>query len=183
MNDAAKYARELGLKGEWTLSVGATPTAHAAALGAATEGGLAGTLEVHAGCYCMNDLQQSATGLVKGERTTALTVLGTVVSKYADRAEGMCDIGALAVSKDQGPIPGHGGVVTPGLEGWSLGRISQEHGTLVKIDKDARELQIGERLRVVPQHACLACANFPWFYVVDGDGDTVVDVWVPWRAW
>jgi D-serine deaminase-like pyridoxal phosphate-dependent protein len=179
VNDAAARARELGLKGDWVLSVGATPTAHAAILGAATPSGLHGTLELHAGCYCLNDLQQAATGLVR-DGGLALSVLATVVSKYPERGEAMSDCGALAVSKDTGPAPGYGRVVSAGHEGWTLGRVSQEHGVLVK--GEGRDLAVGERVRIVPQHACLACACFPWFYVVEG-GDTVVDVWVPWKGW
>ncbi|CAK9779633.1 hypothetical protein CC85DRAFT_280780 [Cutaneotrichosporon oleaginosum] len=181
VNDAAGRARELGLGGDWVLSVGATPTAHAAALGAATPGGLNGTLELHAGCYCLNDLQQAATGLVR-EGGLALSVLATVVGKYAERGEVLTDCGALAVSKDQGPTPGFGRVVSKGHEGWSLGRVSQEHGVLVK-GEGAREIEIGEKVRIVPQHACLACACHPWFYIVAGGGDEVVDVWVPWKGW
>lgn len=191
VNDAATYARELGVSPSpstpWVLSVGATPTAHAAALGAAVPGGqLQGELELHAGCYCMNDLQQVATSLVR-PGGTAVSVLATVVSKYPGRGQGglgeaMCDAGALAVSKDQGPLPGFGKVVSKGHEGWSLGRISQEHGTLTRTE-GAKEVKIGERVRIVPQHACLTCACYPWFYVVDGEGEEVVDVWVPWKGW
>lgn len=188
VNDAARYARELGLTGNWVLSVGATPTAHAAALGAsgqlASGEKLEGELELHAGCYCMNDMQQLATSLVR-PGGTAVSVLATVVSKYAGRGssgEAMCDAGALAVSKDTGPTPGFGRVVSPGHEGWSLGRISQEHGTLVR-GEGAKEIEIGDKVRIVPQHACLACACYPWFYVVQGGGDKVVDVWVPWKGW
>jgi D-serine deaminase-like pyridoxal phosphate-dependent protein len=163
------------------LSVGATPTAHAAVLGADGRAhALQGTLELHAGCYCLNDLQQLSTGLVEAPRSAALTVLATVVSTYAHRQEAMCDAGALAVSKDTGPIPGHGRVVSHA--GWALGRISQEHGTLTRTADDAEEIRIGDTVRIIPQHACLACACYPWMYVVDG-GDEVVDVWVPWKGW
>ncbi|BEJ11002.1 hypothetical protein CspHIS471_0104240 [Cutaneotrichosporon sp. HIS471] len=183
VNDAAARAIELGLKGDWILSVGATPTAHAAALGAAAPGGLNGTLELHAGCYCLNDLQQDATSLVR-EGGLALTVLATVVSKYPHRDGGevLTDCGALAVSKDVGPVPGFGRVVSKGHEGWSLGRVSQEHGVLTR-KEGAKEIEIGEQVRIVPNHACLACACHPWFYIIDGGGDKVVDVWVPWKGW
>lgn len=185
VNDAATYARSLGLEGPLVLSIGATPTAHAAVLGADGVSGqdLQGSLELHAGCYCMNDLQQLSTGLVELPRSAALTVLATVVSVYGDRKEAMCDAGALAVSKDQGPIPGHGRVVSKGHEGWSLGRISQEHGTLTRTTDDCKEIKIGEKVRIIPQHACLACAAYPWIYVVDGDSEEVADVWVPWKGW
>lgn len=134
----------------------------------------------------MCDLQQHATGLVK-EDDLALSVLARVVSTYRGRDKGgeaMCDAGALAVSKDTGRYPGFGRVVKPShARGWDLGRISQEHGTLIKREEDAEELEVGEVIRIIPQHACLVCASFPWIYAVDDDGDTVVDVWVPWKGW
>ncbi|KAL0245445.1 hypothetical protein I308_104571 [Cryptococcus tetragattii IND107] len=185
---AAKIARNLGAKGKWILSVGATPTAHAAVQEAVKEhGGLEGELELHAGCYCMCDLQQCATSLVSYSRV-AISVLGRVVSVYPLRKEAMCDVGALSVSKDTGRFPGFGRVVEPDYaRGWDLGRISQEHGTLVhrqgEIIKEENELKIGDSVQIIPQHACLVCACFPWFYVVDDGRDEVVDVWVPWKGW
>ncbi|WWC62270.1 uncharacterized protein I303_104866 [Kwoniella dejecticola CBS 10117] len=191
VNSAAKVARDLGAKGDWILSVGATPTAHAAVQEVQkAHGGLEGTLELHAGCYCMCDLQQHATSLVPDSHL-ALTVVSKVVSVYPHRKEAMCDSGALAVSKDTGRYPGFGRLVSPSYATkWDLGRISQEHGTLVhrpgETISENEELKIGDTVRIVPQHACLVCAGFPWMYVVDeqeGKGEEVVDVWVPWKGW
>jgi len=105
----------------------------------------------------------------------------------------MCDAGALAVSKDTGPLAGYGHVVYPEhLKSWDLGRVSQEHGTLVRRphsegggakEGEGEEPEIGDLVRIVPQHACLACACYPWFYVVEDEGDEVVDVWVPCKGW
>lgn len=175
VRDAAAFARELGLTGNFVLSVGATPTTQAAvhgATGASAEG--TDTLELHAGCYCLNDLQQEATG-VSGE--LGVSVLATVVGTYPDRGEVVCDAGALALSKDVGPEPGFGRVVSH--PGWNVGRVSQEHGVLTTAG--GAEIKYGERVKIVPNHACLACACYPWFYVVDGD--KIVDVWVPWKGW
>lgn len=135
----------------------------------------------------MNDCQQMATSLVPPENV-ALSVLATVVSLYPHRSEAMCDAGALAMSKDTGPWAGFGRVVWPeeAASGWDLGRVSQEHGTLVHrpgVTESASDLQVGQVVRIAPQHACLTCAAYPWFYVVDDGGDTVADVWVPWKGW
>lgn len=182
VREAAAFARELDLDGEWILSVGATPTTQAAVHGATVPAAPPvkswfppDKLELHAGCYCLNDLQQEATG-VAGE--LAVSVLATVVSTYPDRMEALCDAGALAMSKDAGPEPGFGRVLSH--PGWSLGRVSQEHGILTGHSDVG--LKYGEKIRVVPNHACLTCACFPWFYVTDG-GDEVVDIWVPWKGW
>lgn len=95
-----------------------------------------------------------------------------------------------------------------GRSGWQVGRISQEHGILTK-DTNARatsnnrhltaaRLQVGQKLRVWPNHACIAGAGFGWYLVVDSSGsgsssssggqktgkeDEIVDVWVRWRGW
>lgn len=139
----------------------------------------------HAGCYCMCDLQQLATSLIS-ESDVAIFVLARVVSTYPHRNEAMCDAGALAVSKDTGPFAGFGHVVSPPhARGWDLGRISQEHGTLIHRpgEEDVGDLKIGDRVRIIPQHACLTCASYSWIYVVEDGGEEVVDVWVPWKGW
>jgi D-serine deaminase-like pyridoxal phosphate-dependent protein len=90
------------------------------------------------------------------------------------------------MSKDTGPIPGHGFVVSPTrLDGWKLGRVSQEHGILTRKPDVAGSSApgVGEVIRVVGQHACMVLSNHPWYYIVENGGDTVIDVWVPWKGW
>ncbi|MCJ1446588.1 MAG: hypothetical protein MMC23_007093 [Stictis urceolatum] len=78
--------------------------------------------------------------------------------------------------------------------GWVVGKISQEHGILWN-ERDAgvegglgREnldlgvWEVGRKVRVLPNHACIAGAGFGFYVVVDG-GDKVVDVWVRCRGW
>ncbi|KAI0076068.1 hypothetical protein K474DRAFT_1645622 [Panus rudis PR-1116 ss-1] len=179
---------------EFVLSVGSTPTAHAAT--AETRAQLSallnGSLELHAGNYPLLDLQQLHTGLVQRDRI-AQRVLSTVISYYPGRGangtdEALCDAGAIAMSKDTGPSGSYGELVG---KSWKLGRVSQEHGILT-IDesctpKGDNRLEIGEVVHIVGQHACLTLAAYPWYYVVDSsvkDGGSVVeDVWVPWKGW
>ncbi|KAL8290148.1 hypothetical protein RQP46_003087 [Phenoliferia psychrophenolica] len=186
VNSAASVALSLGAKPSkpFVLSVGATPTAHAATPAA---GSLNGTLELHAGCYCCLDLQQVATQMVPLSRV-AVSVITHVISTYPHRSEAMCDAGGIAMSKDLGPIPSYGHVVSPeSAVGWELGRLSQEHGTLVRTagakGEQVGELELGEVLRIVGQHACMTLAAYPWYFVVEDGGDTVVDVWVAWKGW
>jgi len=196
----------------WVLSVGSTPAAHSASADfkARVAQVLLGSLELHAGNYPLLDVQQLYTTLV-GEQNIAQRVLGTVVSYYPARGpdgldEAMCDIGALGVSKDTGKTPGFGEIV--GVVGasperraevkgqWRLGRISQEHGVLTELpaagnaEREKGKLKIGDVIEVVGQHACLICAGYPWYYIVDSSerapGDLeekVADVWVPWKGW
>ncbi|KAI9068236.1 hypothetical protein FKP32DRAFT_1619073 [Trametes sanguinea] len=185
-------------KEPFVLSVGATPTAHAATedLKARVEAGLKGVLELHAGNYPLLDLQQLNTGLIT-HRDIAQRVLATVISYYPGRGEdgsdeAMCDAGALAMSKDTGPRPGYGDVIG---KPWRLSRVAQEHGILTMMSPASFELgplqgdgslKLGDMVQIVGQHACLTLAGYPWYYVVDSDvndANVVVDVWVPWKGW
>ncbi|CAE6505748.1 unnamed protein product [Rhizoctonia solani] len=190
----------------FVLSVGATPTAHAASgKHIQVPMPLRGSIELHAGNYPMLDSQQLATNLVTVDNVSQ-RVLASVVSYYVGRGEGdeaMCDVGAIGMSKDRGPIPGFGKVVNVLRDGeqikwasretgWTLGRISQEHGILTRANKCAPEeeqdiLRLGDVVAIVGQHACLTAAGHPWYYIVDSmdesKGSKVVDVWVPWKGW
>jgi D-serine deaminase-like pyridoxal phosphate-dependent protein len=73
-------------------------------------------------------------------------------------------------------------------KGWIVGRISQEHGVLQWEGpaEEVRRLEVGQKLMVWPNHACMCGPSFGWYLVVDseaGDGETVVDVWTRWRGW
>jgi D-serine deaminase-like pyridoxal phosphate-dependent protein len=95
----------------------------------------------------------------------------------------MCDAGAIAMSKDTGPIGGYGKVEG---KSWTLSKVSQEHGILRRASLSKDTVQIGEQVRIIGQHACLIAAAHSWYYIVDsseGAGGTVVDVWVPWKGW
>ena len=66
-----------------------------------------------------------------------------------------------------------------------MGGVSQEHGVLKWVGEGrggGGEVEVGGRVRVWPNHACIAGTGFGWYLVVDG-GDVVVDVWVRWRGW
>ncbi|PFH54446.1 hypothetical protein AMATHDRAFT_72249 [Amanita thiersii Skay4041] len=175
----------------FVLSVGSTPTAHAASPETRqklTEA-LNGTLELHAGNYPMLDLQQEHTGMVN-ELQIAQRVKATVVSIYPGRGakgedEALIDAGAIAFSKDGGPSGGYGRVMG---KPWQLARISQEHGILLRVSdqEENSDLKLGETVEIIGQHACLIAAAYPWYYIVDKNADegrTVVDMWVPWKGW
>jgi len=174
----------------FVLSVGSTPTAHAAGPEARLllQRSLHGKLELHAGNYPMLDLQQHSTGLIDYGRI-AHCVRASVISYYPGRGkdgkdEALIDAGAIAFSKDTGPSGTYGEVIG---RPWILSRMSQEHGILVCTKKDVPEAHIGvgDVVNIVGQHACLIAASHPWFYIVDSrvDYKTIVDVWVPWKGW
>lgn len=72
--------------------------------------------------------------------------------------------------------------------GWIVGRVSQEHGILSweGPKEQMRPLEVGEKLLVWPNHACIAGVNFGWYLIVDSDTaepEKVMDVWMRWRGW
>lgn len=85
-------------------------------------------------------------------------------------------------------VPGPGFPAVHG--GWQVARISQEHGVLawrpVSGVPETR-LDVGQRVRIWPNHSCITGAGHPWYLVVDsrnaGREDEVVDVWVRWNGW
>lgn len=94
------------------------------------------------------------------------------------------------------PVPGPD--FPRGFKGWEVGRISQEHGILVWRGKKEDEvpLRIGQKIRIWPNHACIAGAGFDHYAVIDGDQqghspstehtpmtEVVVDVWPRIRGW
>ena len=164
------------------VSVGSTPTL-------AVAGDLGGVTEVRPGNYAFFDATQMAIGSCSLE-DVAFSVLVTVIGCYPDRGELVVDGGALALSRDPGPVHvdrdcGFGVVRTvagEALPGWRVVSLSQEHGVVrAARPRDAGSLPIGSLLRIVPNHSCLAAALFERYAVVRGE--RVVDEWRPARGW
>lgn len=190
-NEGAAAALKLVPSLDLVISVGATPTAHAAGsittsfLESQFGGKLHGALELHAGNYPCCDLQQCATGCVT-TTDVSFKVVAEVASHYPGRGskgpgEMLINAGVLALSREVGATPGFGKVMNEGFGEWLVGRLSQEHGILVATDDNARFLPVGNKVVIIPQHACITAAQFPWFFVIEKD--VVVDVWVPCRGW
>ncbi len=165
------------------VSVGSTPTC-------AVVDHLTGVDEIRPGNYALFDLFQAAIGACSLD-DIALTVLGTVIGRYPERGSIVLDTGGTALSHDPGPRhvdPGCGyGAVIP-LDGRATDRppprivaLSQEHAR-VAVDADlARSFAIGDRVRVLPNHACMTAGLFDRYHVVRGD--RIVDVWRPAKYW
>lgn len=167
MARAADRLRERGIDVP-AVSVGSTPAATRAR-------SLEGVDEIRPGNYALFDRTQAALGSC-GIGDVAATVAATVVSTRPDAGRSVVDAGALALSKDRGPddpaAPGGRcmGALSDGAGGLRddarLVSLSQEHGVL-----DAA-LPWGERVRIVPNHACLTVACFDAFHAVR-DGQVV----------
>jgi D-serine deaminase-like pyridoxal phosphate-dependent protein len=162
----AEAARAHGVKVE-EVSVGATPTARFSAR-------LAGITEMRPGNYVYFDRSQVALAAA-APSDCALTVLTTVVSKPApDRL--VLDAGSKTLSSDAArgfaPLPGHGSVLT------SFGsdrvddtllveRLSEEHAVVRVLTGETR-LEPGDRVRVLPNHACVVANLVDEVHFVDG---------------
>ncbi|KZF26342.1 hypothetical protein L228DRAFT_226149 [Xylona heveae TC161] len=95
--------------------------------------------------------------------------------------------------QEQGQGQGQNGWYDPedkDRTGWIVNRISQEHGVLgwEGPREKMRQLQIGEKLLLWPNHCCIAGAGYGYYLVVDStrpgiEKDRVVDVWTRWRGW
>lgn len=178
-------ARRLGDDGVAVpeVSVGSTPTFAAA-------DDLEGVSEARPGNYVFFDAFQAAIGSCDLGRV-AFTVAATVIGAYPDRGTIVLNAGALALSRDPGPVhvdPGCGfGVVLDPETGQPaaslrLEALSQEHGVVrVAGPVDRGRLAIGSVVRLVPNHSCLAAACHDRYHVVRGG--RVVDEWRPVRGW
>jgi D-serine deaminase-like pyridoxal phosphate-dependent protein len=151
---------------------------------------LEGVDEIRPGNYAFNDWMQVCLGSCTLEEC-AVTVLATVVSHQPGSDHVVIDAGALALSHDPGPThieaePSRG--IALGGEGVStiqpplrVAAISQEHG-IVRGEQpnDLEGLKVGSRVRILPNHSCLAAALFDEYLVVEGQ--EVVDRWKILRA-
>ncbi|WP_419936401.1 alanine racemase [Candidatus Palauibacter sp.] len=166
MVDAGRALRAAGIE-PGTLSLGSTP-------GMSRVETLAGVDEARPGNYALYDYSQTRLGSCS-VRDCAVTVLSTVVSAGGGSSGSIADCGALALSKDLGPDdPPHYGRLFLDLAGGELGddrvtSVSQEHGRI------SGRSAVGEKIRVLPNHACLTVAQFDHFDVVRGR--RVVDRW------
>lgn len=174
------------------------------------------SVELHAGVYPVMDMQQLATRARPSQSPSnptqsllSFSDLGTrtlveVASLYPDRTErpeALIAAGSIVLGREPCKSYPGWGVVSPWPQqdgphyepegsrtGWIVGRISQEHGILTweGPKEDMRPLEIGQKLLVWPNHACIAGVNFGWYLIVDSDkpGPEVVrDVWIRWRGW
>ena len=163
------------------VSVGSTPTmTHV--------DHLEGVNEARPGNYIFFDAFQATLGSC-GFADCALTVLASVVHRDRKRGRVVLDAGAIALSKDRGPVEldstcGYGRVLD--LEGNDLGArvgsLSQEHGEVTLEDASLLErLRVGERVRVLANHSCLTAAQHTHYNVVE-DG-RVIERWEIQGGW
>lgn len=165
-------------------------------------------IELHAGNYPVLDMQQVSTNARQGTGTLedeiALSVVAEVCSVYNDgereKPEALVAAGTLALARE--PCQGYSGwgVLSSwrldggtgagaGMERLVVARISQEHAIVVWEGggKDRKiPLEVGQVVKIFPNHSCITGAFYGWYFVVDSESDagagTIVDVWVRGRG-
>jgi D-serine deaminase-like pyridoxal phosphate-dependent protein len=181
---AAERLRAEGLACEG-VSAGSTPGLAHAQSGA-------GLTEYRAGVYLLGDLFQAGLGSLDTD-AIAVSVLTSVIARAEAPRRFMVDAGGLALSKDRGTaaIPGHdrGYGVLCGLDAAAassadgalqVADVAQEHG-FVPVPEDAPLPALGQRFRVLPNHACMTAAMYDRYVV--HDGQTVLGTWPRINGW
>lgn len=160
----AEAMRGRGLRAD-VVTVGSTPTARHAVK-------VAGVTELRAGVYAFQDLKQVSLGpatLVD----CALTVLATVVS-HARPDRYVLDAGIKALAgEDYGWGTWGRPQERPDL---AIIRATEEHG-VIELPPGAADpgWRIGEKVRIVPNHACGAANMHDELVAIDGE--RVVERW------
>ncbi len=132
----------------------------------------AGITEYRPGTYIYSDRMQVAGGLGSLE-DCALTVLATVVSRPTpDRA--VLDAGSKALAADVCAAPGHGHIVE--YPDAIVEKLSEEHA-VVDLSACGARPEVGERVRIIPNHVCVVSNLFDRAYLLDeGAVADVVDI-------
>ena len=162
MADLAEEMRERGV-GVDDVSVGSTPTAQYAAQ-------VEGITEVRPGTYVFYDRMQTKLGACSFDEC-ATEVVVTVVSRPSSNLA-VIDGGSKTFATDVQPgsaplnLVGFGEIV--GHPGAVLERLTEEHG-MISLNEDSG-LQVGDTIRIVPNHVCSTVNLHDAIYLTGEDG-------------
>ncbi len=115
------------------------------------------------GTYIYNDRMQVAFGAARWE-DCAITVLATVVSRPTP-TRAVLDSGSKSLSSDLVGLNGYGLIAGTDL---TLKFLNEEHG-VIETEAPFDTLKIGDRVRVIPNHACVVSNLFDVVHFVRGD--------------
>jgi D-serine deaminase-like pyridoxal phosphate-dependent protein len=183
--EAATILREAGLVCP-VVSVGSTPTAHSAT-------DLTGVTEVRAGVFVFFDLVMAGIGVCQVE-DIAVSVLATVIGHQRDKGWILVDAGWMALSQDRGTRrqavdQGYGLVCDAAGTPYAdliVADANQEHGIITVRPGSGGvlpDLAIGDRVRILPNHACATTAQHRAYHVVRGSSDRVEAQWSRFGGW
>jgi D-serine deaminase-like pyridoxal phosphate-dependent protein len=146
-------------------NAGSTPTAPFAA-------SVPGVTEIRCGNYVFHDVGRMALGVATIE-DCALSVICTVVARPApDRV--IIDGGSKTFTSDLAK----GGSKTFGYiknePDLIFEKLNEEHG-IIRVPAGYREIKIGEKLEIIPNHACVIPNLTEYLYV--SRGDNIIAKW------
>ncbi|MBB3526906.1 D-serine deaminase-like pyridoxal phosphate-dependent protein [Rhizobium sp. BK456] len=182
---AAQLLRGAGLPCP-VVSVGSTPTAHFAQ-------DLTGVTEVRAGVFVFFDLVMAGIGVCQVD-DIALSVLATVIGHQREKGWIITDAGWMSLSRDRGTSKqavdqGYGLVCDIDGDPYPdiiVADANQEHGIIaVRPGSDARlpDLRVGDRVRILPNHACATAAQHQAYHLVQGQSRAVEARWPRFGGW
>lgn len=168
------------------VSVGSTPTAHAAK-------DLTGVTEIRAGVHVFFDLVMAGIEVCKVE-DIALSVLTTVIGHQAAKEWVIVDAGWMAMSRDRGTasqtvdqkyglVCTEAGEVIPDL---IMLQTNQEHGVIAVRPGSGGsmpDLPDGTLLRILPNHACATAAQHQRYHVIPEQKDGSLLTWERFGGW
>lgn len=155
---AKRILNENGINCE-TVSIGSTPSVFFG-------GRVEGVTEIRPGNYVFYDYKQVKLGVTKLERVS-LSIISQVISK-PEKDRVLIDAGSKVLSLDYvlekgekvyGYILEHPNAI--------IYNLSEEHGW-IKIKEDSK-INVGDKITIIPVHACLVMSNFDYFYLVRGN--------------
>ena len=168
----------LATQDRFVISVGSTPSANV--FRNAHRDGFSIT-EIRPGNYVFNDMTQVNLGVCSFKQC-ALTVLTTVVSQHRGAGGAVrffLDAGRKVLTSDRAPLSDtygqllyHARTMAPHPHA-RLANLSEEHGWGAV--RGGSTLTVGDRVRVVPNHACVVVNTQDEAYLVDGD--EVLNTW------
>ena len=182
---AATTLRDAGLPCP-VVSIGSTPTAFHAT-------DLTGVTEMRAGVFVFFDLVIAGVGVCAID-DIALSVLGTVIGFQREKGWILVDAGWMALSRDLGTSKqavnqGYGVVCDLAGNPYPdliVSEANQEHGVItVRPGSSATlpDLAIGDRVRILPNHACSTGAQHAAYNVVRGTDPVVEAHWPRFGGW
>jgi D-serine deaminase-like pyridoxal phosphate-dependent protein len=168
-----------------TVSVGSTPTAHAAR-------DLTGVTELRAGVYMFFDLVMAGIGVCTLD-DIALSVLTSVIGHQPDKGWIVIDAGWMAMSRDRGTAAqavdqGYGIVCDANGRPYPdliVSVANQEHGVIALRPGAAGhlpDLPVGTLLRILPNHACATAAQHRQYHVIPAQGGPL-QIWPRFGGW
>lgn len=183
VRDAAARLRAAGLPSP-VVSVGSTPTATFARR-------IDGVTEVRAGVYMFQDLVMAGLGVCE-VADIAVSVLATVIGHQRERDWVIVDAGWMSLSRDRGTArqqvdQGYGVVCSQSgepLDDLIVADANQEHGIIRSRAGGRRAcdmLAVGDRVRILPNHACATAAAHEGYWVLDGAAAPAC--WPRFRGW